>query len=132
MTSTKNSIQRIADAGPFIFEQNTDIPLSGDGGKQVVTVITIRADVQDQGPGIARCNVYRPHDTDHGKKYPVIMVSQMRLKAKKTCNNPTLQTMGPYGKDIPLSDFHAKSYADTPVEQKSQVSQNQFLLVYKS
>ena len=28
MTSSKNSIQRITDARPFIFEQNIDIPLS--------------------------------------------------------------------------------------------------------
>jgi len=52
--------------------------------------------------GIVRCNVYRPKD--ESKRYPCLV------------------TYGPYGKDIPYSDFHAQSYSEVNPEHKSQHS----------
>lgn len=51
--------------------------------------------------GLCRCNVYRPLEPG---RYPVIM------------------TMGPYGKDIPYAQFHVKSFAEIPDEQKGDLS----------
>jgi len=49
--------------------------------------------------GIVRCNLYRPKD--EAQKYPVLM------------------TYGPYGKDIPLSEFGPRCFAEINPEQKS-------------
>ncbi|KAI2900843.1 hypothetical protein CBS63078_5291 [Aspergillus niger] len=54
---------------PYIYEQNVDIPL------------------RTYKTGVIRANIHRPHDTESGVKYPVIV------------------TYGPYGKDIAYSDF---------------------------
>ncbi|POY74191.1 hypothetical protein BMF94_2765 [Rhodotorula taiwanensis] len=51
--------------------------------------------------GLCRCNVYRPLEDG---RYPVIM------------------TMGPYGKDVPYAQFHVKSFAEIPDEQKGDLS----------
>lgn len=51
---------------PYILDQNVPVPL--------------------QNGGVIRCNVYRPRDTEEGKKYPI------------------LATYGPYGKDIPYQE----------------------------
>ncbi|KAF4548662.1 Hypothetical protein D9617_26g078750 [Elsinoe fawcettii] len=67
---------------PYIFEQNTAVPLKS-------------------GEGPVRVNVYRPN-TD--AKVPVLV------------------TYGPYGKDIPYSEFHAKSYSEVNPEHKSEHS----------
>lgn len=47
-----------------------------------------------------RCNVYRPRDDKPGR-YPVLV------------------TYGPYGKDVPYSDFHPASFADLPFDHVS-------------
>lgn len=47
-----NTLQKIDDTGDFVIETNTDIPLKD---------------------GLCRCNVYRPHDSGNGAKYPVLM-----------------------------------------------------------
>lgn len=52
--------------------------------------------------GVVRCNVYRPKSED--KQYPVLI------------------TYGPYGKDIPYSDFHPQSFSEVNPEQKSEHS----------
>ncbi|EHK96750.1 hypothetical protein M7I_7554 [Glarea lozoyensis 74030] len=50
-----------------------------------------------------RCNVYRP-------------------VAEADAKFPVLVTYGPYGKDIPYSDFHPKSFAEVNPEHKSKYS----------
>ncbi|KAF2218868.1 Alpha/Beta hydrolase protein [Elsinoe ampelina] len=67
---------------PYIFEQNTAVPLKS-------------------GDGPVRVNVYRP---------------------KTDTKVPVLVTYGPYGKDIPYSEFHAKSYSEVNPEHKSEHS----------
>jgi predicted acyl esterase len=52
--------------------------------------------------GVVRCNVYRPKD--ESTKYPVLV------------------TYGPYGKDIPYSDFHPASFSEVNPEHKSEHS----------
>ena len=52
--------------------------------------------------GVVRCNVYRPKD-------------------EKT-KHPVLVTYGPYGKDIPYSDFHPASFSEVNPEHKSEHS----------
>lgn len=52
-------------------------------------------------PLLVRANVYRPKQPG---KYPVLC------------------TYGPYGKDIPYKDFHAKSFSEVNLEQKSEDS----------
>lgn len=49
--------------------------------------------------GIVRCNIYRPKA--EAQRYPVLV------------------TYGPYGKDIPYSDFHPNSFSEVNPEQKS-------------
>ncbi|KAF2152844.1 alpha/beta-hydrolase [Myriangium duriaei CBS 260.36] len=51
--------------------------------------------------GLVRVNVYRP---------------------KGEGKHPVLVTYGPYGKDIPYSEFHAKSFSEVNPEHKSQHS----------
>ncbi|KAH0010681.1 alpha/beta-hydrolase, partial [Aureobasidium melanogenum] len=51
--------------------------------------------------GLVRVNVYRPKTSE---KVPVLV------------------TYGPYGKDIPYADFHAKSYSEVNPEHKSEHS----------
>ncbi|KAJ9094994.1 hypothetical protein QFC21_005787 [Naganishia friedmannii] len=53
------------------------------------------------GKGLCRGNVYRPKEAG---KYPVLL------------------TYGPYGKDVPYSDFHGASFSEIPDEQKSKHS----------
>lgn len=53
------------------------------------------------GSGLVRCNVYRPKTSE---KVPVLV------------------TYGPYGKDIPYSDFHPQSFSEVNPEQRSQHS----------
>lgn len=53
------------DNFPYIYEENATVALKS-------------------GPGLVRCNVYRPKD--ESKKYPVLV------------------TYGPYGKDIPYKE----------------------------
>ncbi|EHA23758.1 hypothetical protein CBS63078_2261 [Aspergillus niger] len=48
--------------------------------------------------GLVRCNVYRPKELEKA---------------------PVLVTYGPYGKDIPYSDFHPKSYSEVNPEHHS-------------
>ncbi|KAL3422096.1 x-pro dipeptidyl-peptidase (s15 family) protein [Phlyctema vagabunda] len=50
-----------------------------------------------------RCNVYRPI-AEEGKKFPVLV------------------TYGPYGKDIPYSNFFAQSFSEVNPEHKSKYS----------
>ncbi|RFU23732.1 hypothetical protein B7463_g12606, partial [Scytalidium lignicola] len=66
-------MEDIATTSPYLFEKNVSVPL--------------------RHGGIIRCNVYRPHNTDRGEKYPVLV------------------TYGPYGKDIPYQDFNSGSYS---------------------
>lgn len=58
----------------------------------------------DDKNDVCRCNVYRPQDTEQGKRYPVLI------------------TAGPYGKDIAYSEFYPESFAELPEEQKSELS----------
>ncbi|KAG9537542.1 alpha/beta-hydrolase, partial [Aureobasidium melanogenum] len=51
--------------------------------------------------GLVRVNIYRPKTSE---KVPVLV------------------TYGPYGKDIPYADFHAKSYSEVNPEHKSEHS----------
>ncbi len=51
--------------------------------------------------GLCRANVYKPLAPG---KYPAIL------------------TMGPYGKDVPYSEFHVRSYSEIPAEQKGELS----------
>lgn len=53
--------------------------------------------------GVVRCNVYRPRSQGEDR-FPVLM------------------TYGPYGKDIPYANFHAKSYAEVNPEHRSDHS----------
>ncbi len=66
-----------------------------------VDIVIPRLDDQND---VCRCNVYRPKDTEQGKRYPVLI------------------TAGPYGKDIAYSEFYPESYAELPDEQKSELS----------
>lgn len=84
MSAALNKIQTIEDAGRYIAEINTDIPLSGEAGECTSSGIGTEYDCSPRtpltslwytGPGIARCNVYRPKETGSGAKFPVIMVS---------------------------------------------------------
>lgn len=52
---------------PYIYEENATVKLKS-------------------GPGLVRCNVYRPQD--ESKTYPVLV------------------TYGPYGKDIPYKEYN--------------------------
>lgn len=54
--------------------------------------------------GIVRCNVYRPKPTANESRFPALI------------------TYGPYGKDIPYSEFHAQSFSEVNPEQKSEHS----------
>ncbi|CRG83449.1 Isoleucine--tRNA ligase [Talaromyces islandicus] len=65
---------------PYIFEQNVTVPLKS-------------------GPGLVRCNVYRPKGED--------------------TRVPVLVTYGPYGKDIHYKDFHPASYSEVNPEHHS-------------
>lgn len=66
-------------------------------------IVELNCDIPlSNGKDVLRCNVYRPDHTS--EKLPVIM------------------TAGPYGKDIPYSEFHKGSYAELPAEQKSKWS----------
>jgi putative CocE/NonD family hydrolase len=66
-------------------------------------IIELNCDIPlKNGKDVTRCNVYRPANADGG--LPVIM------------------TAGPYGKDIPYSEFHKNSYAELPAQQKSKWS----------
>lgn len=53
--------------------------------------------------GVVRCNVYLPKSQEQDK-FPVLM------------------TYGPYGKDIPYSEFHPKSFNEVNPEHKSEHS----------
>ncbi|PYH53081.1 hydrolase, CocE/NonD family [Aspergillus niger CBS 101883] len=66
---------------PYIYEQNVDIPL------------------RTYKTGVIRANIHRPHDTESGVKYPVIV------------------TYGPYGKDIAYSDFRKPSADERGIGQ---------------
>lgn len=52
--------------------------------------------------GVVRCNVYRPKSD--------------------SSSFPVLVTYGPYGKDIPYSDFHPQSFSEVNEEHRSQHS----------
>lgn len=54
MTKALNSLLTTHDEGTYVAEINVDIPL-------------INPD------GLARCNVFRPKDTNDGARYPVLM-----------------------------------------------------------
>ncbi|GAA5875152.1 hypothetical protein JCM8547_005537 [Rhodosporidiobolus lusitaniae] len=58
-------------------------------------------DIPLKDGGLCRANVYLPLEEG---RYPVIM------------------TMGPYGKDVPYSEFHVKSFRELPKEQKGELS----------
>lgn len=58
-------------------------------------------DIPLKDGGLCRGNVYRPLAPG---RYPVIA------------------TFGPYGKDIPYSQFHVASFEEIPAEQKSEHS----------
>lgn len=107
------------------------------------------------GPGLARCNVYRPHATEHGERFPVLMVScgKLRTAARVRRHQAELVDLSlclvddgtlyvifalipfrrfrllnrtfPDGKDIHYSDFHAKSWSEIPAEHKSKVSKGE-------
>ncbi|OCL12710.1 alpha/beta-hydrolase [Glonium stellatum] len=68
---------------PYIFEQNVDIPL------------------KTYETGLIRVNVYRPHSSDTGSKFPV------------------LATYGPYGKDVWYEKFRKPSFDEVNPEHKS-------------
>ncbi|KAL3260410.1 hypothetical protein ABHI18_004615 [Aspergillus niger] len=68
---------------PYIYEQNEDIPL------------------RTYETGVIRANIHRPHDTESGVKYPVLV------------------TYGPYGKDIAYSDFRKPSFDEVNPDHKS-------------
>ncbi|KXS09508.1 hypothetical protein M427DRAFT_38734 [Gonapodya prolifera JEL478] len=78
--------KRLEDAG-MIIDKNLDIPIPRVGGTDV-----------------CRCDVFRPKDTEAGKKYPILM------------------TMGPYGKDIPYKEFAPSRFAEIPEGQRSEWS----------
>lgn len=82
-----NAIKSSRKLASLVFDKNVDIPIPRLGGTDV-----------------CRCNVYRPLDTEEGKKYPVII------------------TAGPYGKDIPYEEFYPESFAELPAGQKSGLS----------
>ncbi|ORY86664.1 X-Pro dipeptidyl-peptidase protein [Leucosporidium creatinivorum] len=58
-------------------------------------------DIPLKDGGVCRANIYKPLEEG---RYPVLM------------------TMGPYGKDVPYSDFHVKSFRELPDEQKGPLS----------
>jgi predicted acyl esterase len=58
-------------------------------------------DIPLKDGGVCRANVYKPLTEG---RYPVLM------------------TMGPYGKDVPYSQFHVKSFREIPDEQKGPLS----------
>ncbi|UZJ55696.1 hypothetical protein CBS101457_005016 [Exobasidium rhododendri] len=65
-------------------------------------IVELNCDIPlSNGKDVLRCNVYRP---DTAEQLPVIM------------------TAGPYGKDIPYSEFHPNSFSELPSEQKSKWS----------
>lgn len=83
---------------PVIPGENAIKSIEKDGSM----IIELNCDVPlSNGRDVLRCNVYRPDSTE---RLPVIM------------------TAGPYGKDIPYSEFHKGSFAELPNEQKSKWS----------
>lgn len=63
----RDDLHKVDDKSfPYIYEENATVSLKS-------------------GPGLVRCNVYRPKDTS--SKYPVLV------------------TYGPYGKDIPYKEY---------------------------
>ncbi|TKY87870.1 hypothetical protein EX895_003451 [Sporisorium graminicola] len=83
-----NSIKSTRELLGLIHDRNVDIVIPRLEGKE----------------DVCRCDVFRPKDTEEGKRYPVLM------------------TAGPYGKDIAYSDFYPQSFAELPDEQKSELS----------
>jgi len=66
---TRTDLHKIDDESfPYIYEENVTVPLKS-------------------GPGLIRCNVYRPKSNSGETKWPVIV------------------TYGPYGKDIPYKEY---------------------------
>lgn len=84
----KRSSIKTVDATTFayIVEQNVDIPLS------------------TSEKGVIRANIYRPHESDQGVKFPVLV------------------TYGPYGKDVFYGDFRQDSFSEVNPEHKSEHS----------
>ncbi|PWY97384.1 alpha/beta-hydrolase [Testicularia cyperi] len=82
-----NAIKTTNTVHGLIQDKNVDIVIPRDGGEDV-----------------CRADVFRPLDTEQGKKYPIIM------------------TAGPYGKDIKYSEFYPESFAEIPEGQKSDLS----------
>lgn len=84
------------------------IPFPKPGANAIRTVTTHptmvfekNVDIPLKDGGLCRGNVYRPLEEG---RYPVIA------------------TFGPYGKDIPYSQFHVASFGEIPAEQKSEHS----------
>lgn len=65
-----------------------------------IPLLTTKPSIESD-PLLVRANVYRP---------------------KKKGHFPVLCTYGPYGKDIPYKDFHAKSFSEVNPAQKSEDS----------
>lgn len=94
-----NALHEVKELPTLIFEKNVDIPLK-------------------DGQGLCRGNVYRPKEEG---KYPVILTCKSD-KAVSTGELTLFSTDGPYGKDVPYSDFHGNSFKEIPDEQKSELS----------
>ncbi|KAH8691272.1 Alpha/Beta hydrolase protein [Talaromyces proteolyticus] len=71
------------DSFPYIFEQNVSVPL------------------HTCEEGLIRVNLYRPHDSEAGVKYPVLV------------------TYGPYGKDVHYENFRKASFDEVNPDHKS-------------
>lgn len=94
-----NALHEVHQLDTLVFEKNVDIPLK-------------------DGQGLLRGNVYRPKEDG---KYPVILTCTYPLPTphQSLTFSPT---DGPYGKDVPYSDFHGTSFKEIPAEQKSELS----------
>jgi putative CocE/NonD family hydrolase len=95
-----NALYEVQEVDNLILEKNVDIPLK-------------------DGQGLLRGNVYRPKEDG---KYPVILTCTSLAASCIRSIAYLLFADGPYGKDVPYSDFHGNSYKEIPDEQKSQFS----------
>lgn len=101
-----NALLEVKELDDLVFEKNVDIPLK-------------------DGQGLCRGNVYRPKGEG---KWPVILTCKCCFPRDAHPANCSIyvdvicELDGPYGKDLPYSDFHGNSFKEIPDEQKSELS----------
>ncbi|KAF1808145.1 alpha/beta-hydrolase [Eremomyces bilateralis CBS 781.70] len=83
LLNIRNIAKKDSSSFPYIVEQNVSVPL------------------RTYETGLVRVNIYRPHDSDTGSQYPVLV------------------TYGPYGKDVHYRNFRKSSFDELDPEYQS-------------